>query len=175
MIDDETDLLNKPGILAQLANVLGNVLTVRQSSIKYPETLPTSPPSSPPTPADISIAGRKNPRIRRWDSAGAIKLVSTKSDWIDLEDGVQIQFTDGKYQTGDYWLIPARTAKKDIEWPYLSPQPPEGIKHHYAKLAMAELDGNGTWKKMRDCRPIFPPLTELIALFYLSGDGQDQT
>ena len=28
--------------------------------------------------------------------------------WLDLEDGMQIQFSDsGEYLTGDYWLIPA--------------------------------------------------------------------
>jgi hypothetical protein len=27
--------------------------------------------------------------------------------WLDLEDGVQIQFSDGgEYLKGDYWLIP---------------------------------------------------------------------
>jgi len=45
------------------------------------------------------------------------------------------------YQTGDYWLIPARTATEDVEWPQdengnpiaLSPQ---GVEHHYAPLAI---------------------------------------
>jgi hypothetical protein len=45
------------------------------------------------------------------------------------------------YRTGDYWLIPARVATGDIEWPVeidnvgnivLITQPPLGIRHHNA-------------------------------------------
>ena len=43
-----------------------------------------------------------------------------------------------------------------------------GIHHHFCKLAIIETNGTIT-----DCRPIFPPLTELISLFYVSGDGQE--
>jgi Family of unknown function (DUF6519) len=59
-----------------------------------------------------------------------------KMVWIDLEDGVQIQFSaGGEYRTGDYWLIPARVATGNVEWPQdddLNPQPlpPHGIEHH---------------------------------------------
>jgi hypothetical protein len=49
---------------------------------------------------------------------------------------VSVQFSDGAYRTGDYWLIPARTATAEIEWPpYATPntdpiaQPPRGIRH----------------------------------------------
>jgi hypothetical protein len=39
------------------------------------------------------------------------KAAADKIVWLDLEDGVQIQFSDGgEYLTGDYWLIPARVA-----------------------------------------------------------------
>ena len=40
--------------------------------------------------------------------------------WLALEDGVEIQFVDPQnsvYRTGDYWLIPARVATGDVEWP----------------------------------------------------------
>jgi hypothetical protein len=63
--------------------------------------------------------------------------------WIDLEDGVQIQFpADGDYRTGDYWLIPARVTTANVEWPQddeLNPQPlpPRGIEHHYGLLGFA--------------------------------------
>ncbi len=40
---------------------------------------------------------------------------------ITLADGIQIQFqpsaSDNLYRTGDYWLIPARVATGDVEWP----------------------------------------------------------
>ena len=60
--------------------------------------------------------------------------------WMDLVDGVQIQFSNGgNYRTGDYLLIPARVATGQVEWPQaddLNPQPlpPHGPEHHYALL-----------------------------------------
>ena len=74
----------------------------------------------------------------------------------------------GTFRTGDYWVIPARTATGEIEWPPFAipntapvPQPPRGIKHHYCRLALLALDAQAKgWKVSDDCRPIFPPLTE---------------
>ena len=44
---------------------------------------------------------------------------------------------DGDYRTGDYWLIPARAATGEIEWPGgTEPKalPPRGVEHHYAPI-----------------------------------------
>jgi hypothetical protein len=89
-------------------------------------------------------------------SEGATIIVEGEDGrgWLNLEDGVQIQFQKpaqgesvNNYRTGDYWLIPARTATGDVEWPgpIENPQawPPHGIEHHYAPLAMISFDGNG--------------------------------
>ena len=59
-------------------------------------------------------------------------------------------------RTGDYWLIPARTATGDVEWPTETDKdsqgnltivplakPPDGIKHHYAPVAVITVDNNG--------------------------------
>ena len=69
--------------------------------------------------------------------------------WNDLEDGIQCQFSDGVYHSGDYWLIPARTATAEVEWPPYAvpnsapvPQPPLGIHHHYCRLALLDRDGS---------------------------------
>jgi Family of unknown function (DUF6519) len=35
----------------------------------------------------------------------------------DIENGIQVTFTPGTYKSGDYWLIPARTASGTIDWP----------------------------------------------------------
>ena len=51
---------------------------------------------------------------------GAIPVTESNDDtgWIDLERGVKIRFAPGSlYRRGDYWLIPARQATGDIEWP----------------------------------------------------------
>jgi hypothetical protein len=94
----------------------------------------------------------KHPLLRRWDqraggtgdlqlaSDGAALMVGSTTQWLNLEDGVQVRFQKGQYRTGDYWLIPARTATGDIEWPgpkeNPSALPPRGIEHHYAPLAI---------------------------------------
>jgi hypothetical protein len=84
-----------------------------------------------------------------------------EGNWLTLEDGIQIQFEEMNkenpeggnpeggspdkektvYRTGDYWLIPARTATGNIEWAKdnqgkPAAQPPLGIKHHYAPLGI---------------------------------------
>ena len=101
--------------------------------------------------------------------------------WLELEDGVQIQFqklTDpngNQYRPGDYWLIPARTATGDVEWPKDTPKdsqgnpvkdsqgnpvvvpiakPPDGVTHHYAPLAV--IGSNN--KLLRKCRNVFVPM-----------------
>jgi hypothetical protein len=67
----------------------------------------------------------------------------------------------GEYRTGDYWLIPARAATQAIEWSLSVQgepafQPPRGIAHYYAPLALA------TWRKdklqITSCRSEFSPL-----------------
>lgn len=99
----------------------------------------------------------KHPMLRRWDQKGdlvkgAVALEEDK--WLDLEDGVQIRFTAAtsdkakhpkhQYRTGDYWMIPARTATGDVDWPGAPdkplPLPPHGVTHHYAPLALVPAD-----------------------------------
>jgi hypothetical protein len=72
--------------------------------------------------------------------------------WLSLEDGVQVQFQKAAaggtnlYRTGDYWLIPARTATGDVEWPTGTSGalalPPNGVDHHYAPLAVIKVDSS---------------------------------
>lgn len=96
-----------------------------------------------------------HPFLRRWDqreslpesggpvlaSDNALKVVESTTRWIDLEDGVQIQFQPGGFYTrGDFWLIPARTATGDVEWPKIDDKPaarlPNGVIDHIAPLAV---------------------------------------
>ncbi len=161
LIDDRTDLLGKPGVLVELAKVEGNTLIIDPSTIKDPDNSGAT---------SVSILNRTNPRIRRWDSTADIKL--NTATWIGLEDGIEVKFEEGTFRTGDYWLIPARTAIADIEWPFTQSQLPFGVKHHYALLGILKLTA-GVWSVVSDCRSLFPPLTDLISLFYVSGDGQE--
>ncbi|MGN6754964.1 MAG: DUF6519 domain-containing protein, partial [Thermomicrobiales bacterium] len=99
-----------------------------------------------------------HPFLRRWDQQqgavrrgdlalgpdNALTVVETTTGadgWLDLEDGVQLQFQPGgNYRSGDYWLIPARTSTGDVEWPGSAAQPfarpPAGIAYAYAPLAL---------------------------------------
>jgi hypothetical protein len=115
----------------------------------------------------------KHPLLRRWDhGAGNSKyskmedgtLPLEENDWLTLEDGVQICFQPAEenerhtYCTGDYWLIPARTATGDVEWPgdegEPEARPPHGTKHHFAPLTVVVSDQD----QAVDCRCLFEPL-----------------
>jgi len=135
----------------------------------------------------------KHPLLRRWDylagdpadeglqlgaDNAALVIESTGGAWLNLEDGVQIQFQPpdsgqpaNHYRTGDYWLIPARTATGDVEWPTEADKdsqnntvivpvakPPDGIDHHYAPLGVVSVGAGGVANLSGDCRKKFSPL-----------------
>ncbi|MBN1569756.1 MAG: right-handed parallel beta-helix repeat-containing protein [Acidobacteria bacterium] len=113
-------------------------------------------------------------KLRRWDCDGLCKaeVPPTNDGWIALENGLEIKFSAGKtFRTGEYWLIPARTAvgseNGSLEWPQEAdkstiPQPPHGIQHHYAPLALVTVEsGRFQVPLVSDCRNIFPPLIEV--------------
>lgn len=120
-----------------------------------------------------ALANRSGLKLRRWDqsgvSASSAGVSGSLATWIDLEGGIQVSFSPGEYHSGDYWLIPARTVTGEIEWPPYQipntapiPQPPRGIRHHYARLALVDVIG-GTVAVREDCREPFPALTEICA------------
>jgi Family of unknown function (DUF6519) len=107
----------------------------------------------------------KHPFLRRWDrdekTAEVAKdngvQVVEECKWLLLENGIEIYFSsssDSIYRKGDYWLIPARTATGDVEWPGTvdkpTPLPPHGIIHSYAPLALISV-GTGN-SPAEDCR-----------------------
>ncbi len=125
----------------------------------------------------------RHPVLRRWDHrpavAGTHVLPVVEGAWIDLEDGVQVRFgSGGVYRPGDYWQIPARTVTADVEWPRDAEgdpvaREPAGIADAYCRLGLVEVGADGTVVVTSDCRELFPPLTALEQLLYVSGDGQD--
>ena len=150
IVDDTTDLLGKAGALAQVDMIDPVEMTV---TLKQPYT------TSPTWPSYIENDPR-HPLLRRWDQRamegvtldqGAVQFDPANGAWIELESGVQVQFappadqSPGIYRTGDDWLIPARVAPGEIEWPAQRnaigpstalPQAARGIRHHYAPLAV---------------------------------------
>lgn len=165
--DDSNDLLGTPGTLLLLTQAGNGVLTVDTSSI---------PSGGVPWSANLL-----HPKVRRWDQTqtgditlnnGAITISeasATATDWIDLEDGLQIQFSaGGNYRTGDYWEIPARVATGNIEWPTTTGPngaivqaalPPKGIYHHYAPLGFVNWTPSSGAFANRGCACQFTPLS----------------
>ncbi len=162
VVDDVNELLNSAKPLLQVTIIDSDAMQV---------TLSGTPD------ANVGHDQTKHPLLRRWDQKateevtlddGAVPL--EEDTWLDLEDGVQIQFSShtfkdqrNQYRTGDYWLIPARTATGDVEWPMGKDSqgnlislvlPPHGVEHHYAPLAIISVDGGGTVTVARggDCR-----------------------
>ena len=151
--DDASELTGKPGQLVQITNIseTGEAMI---SVNPAPQLFPSSPDG-----LDLD----QNPKLRRWEHTGVVDT----SGPIDLEGGIQVQFSNGTYKTGDYWLIPARTAIGQIGWPTTDEpnpipiaQPPSGITHHYCRLALIDVAGNPDNITKDDCRAIFPSLTQ---------------
>ena len=134
-----------PGTMVQVESAAGDVVTIKPA---------TAIPAGAINFADFQT----NPKLRRW-GPGGVQNVAPGS-FVDVEGGVQVRFTAGSFRTGDYWVIPARTATGDIEWPYTAPQPPFGIRHQYCLLGVVTLAAGGAISAT-DCRKIFSPLTEL--------------
>jgi len=92
-----------------------------------------------------------------------------------LEQGVEVRFAAGDFRTGDWWTIPARTLTGAVEWPEEAGAPalraPEGTVHRHARLGLITVSG-GAITAITDCRALFPPLTGLVTLDYVGGDGQ---
>jgi hypothetical protein len=190
--DDRTVLLNRSGNLLPVQSIDSTSRTV---------TLNGTPDSV--TGSDETL----HPLLRRWDQtngdpAEAGLTLDTdncafiqEGQWLMLEDGVQIRFQPAdpaqsaataagevqpanQYLTGDYWLIPARTATGDVEWPKVmdaqgNPEtdgqgniipvalPPHGITHYYAPLGIVEVSPNGV-SLVKECRSSFPPAAVLM-------------
>jgi hypothetical protein len=177
VVDDVIAIGEQAGSLAQVDTVNRDELSV---SLKLPDG------ASPlPSYGEADMATR-HPLLRRWDHAGdpkdedlggALQIkeqantdLGLKTGWIDLEDGVQIWFAKGgQYRMGDHWLIPARTATGDVDWPddlgadgkprldadgnpIAAALGPHGPRHYYAPLLLVTGEPNTTEHRARDCR-----------------------
>ena len=122
------------------------------------------------TLTEVPVFGRnqKKPRfLRRWDHQDSLTIDSDgaalieESKWLSLEDGIQIKFLPSgspTYRSGDYWLIPARTANGDVQWPQPGVGGRRGVEHHFAPLAIILTETNGTGiKDIIDLRTLIKP------------------
>ncbi|HKA20508.1 MAG TPA: DUF6519 domain-containing protein [Blastocatellia bacterium] len=175
LVDDTAELRGLPGTLVRLTKVEGGTLSVDPDSVEDPNALFWS--------EDLI-----NPKLRRWDHFGTEDIVleadgsiliqdtpvgtpDESATWIDLEDGIQVRFADkGEYRTGDYWLIPARVATGNIEWPASESEnlvaitaqvAPHGVVHHYAPLGFVKWPNQKLEIESCDCE--FEPLSSCFA------------
>jgi hypothetical protein len=177
IIDDDLALRGETGPLRQVVVVKPDEMTITLNqavSNQYDEK------------------STKHPLLRRWDyevrdptkdehdkphlaDDGALRV--RENSWLTLEDGVQVLFSTpaegqpaNQYRTGDYWLIPARTATGDVEWPKDDQDKavalgPHGVEHHYAPLCIISVDANGAVTgatPANDCRRKIKQLWQTI-------------
>jgi hypothetical protein len=168
LLDDVIILQGKPGQLLQVSEVSAQdrrVTLVAASPVQFAAKDPNHPHPL------LRRWDQKDPATGGTSSGLPMTEAATPQTdpWIDLEDGIQIQLIPAlspnlpdnpgsdnftvpvnKYRTGDYWLIPARTALQGrIEWPATADNPPvpialspHGIDHHYLPIGAIGVSGN---------------------------------
>ncbi|QAU23613.1 hypothetical protein EO087_06135 [Dyella sp. M7H15-1] len=164
-ISDDTylfgDTPNQPGLLYQIQHIEPSTLTVTMTTTVQP------------------VNTSRNARMRRWDQAGpsaSASGIALSSNWIALENGIQVCFGSGNFTRGDAWTIPARAATGQIDWPPCGGngktyQLPHIATIHRAPLACIHANtldqyantDNSSPFTIDDCRRQFPNLTDLTA------------
>lgn len=156
LVDDTVELQLQANPLMQVQSVQPETATVVLAGTRTPVS------------ADQAAAGHL--LLRRWDQRAGVDANGTlavvegtgedDTQWISLEDGIQIQFVApakdlngnpgpaNRYRTADYWLIPARVATGDVEWPKAADgtaaaKNADGVLHHYAYMAMITMPPTG--------------------------------
>ncbi len=129
--------------------------------------------------SNVAVRFDHNPKLRRWDqgaqtstrnggtgtvanNADGVPMNTADDSWLLLEYNVWVQFADEVYQPGDYWIMAARAATGTVDFA-AGFQPAHGVEHHYAKLGYVLINAAGALQVALDCRPLFPPLTDLRA------------
>ena len=124
IVDDQSLFSDDPRPLVRVEKVDRSARTV---DFKQP------PGGVPPS------AGRRI--LRRWERDAA--PIPSNQNVFELENGVMVAFSGTGFRRGDYWLIPARTALRDVIW--TTPPPgwskPHGPRHRYAPLAYVTAAG----------------------------------
>src|SRR5207248_328286 len=110
-------------------------------------------------------------KLRRWDhtDANATKagVPMAPGGWHSLENGIRVRFSEAMpFQPSDFWLVPARTATGELEWPPCGSdgadyQPARNTTVYRAPLACIDWEPNAGGFVPHDCRDFFYPLTEL--------------
>ncbi len=154
--NEEIELKGKPGVMVRLLRVSDTKIEFDRFSI-----------INGPIPSNAT-------KVRRWDHITPEAAITAIDEWIPLEAGIMVKFSpDSHYETGDYWIIPAKSATNDIEWSndqadktIRKPleQLRQGIHHDYCLLALVEVK-EGKFEQVekdQDLRVVFPPLMRCL-------------
>lgn len=153
IIDDAAELNRLPGQLIQIDSVNRATRVIKLISAPTMRFDPAA-----------------HPKLRRWDSVNeiAVAVPATNDGYLALEHGLEVKFSAGSFVTGDYWLVPARTSINGetgtIEWPFMTPQLPQGLERHYCRLALLQRNPQTNTLTAVDGRRLFPPLTGVRAM-----------
>ncbi|MBN1875053.1 MAG: hypothetical protein JXA33_12545 [Anaerolineae bacterium] len=81
--------------------------------------------------------------------------------------GLEITFSGTQFRTADYWIIAARpeTPQRIVPWQLESGRPPHGLRMFATPLAVIQwrVQDDKLNADVQDCRPHFPPLTNITA------------
>lgn len=145
LVDEGQVLRGEPGVLAEVAQVQGDEVTVSG------------------WPGGVVPRVGAQAVLRRWDSAPG--EVPIRAGQLPLEDDIEVSFDTSNaavYKSGDYWLIPSRHLTGRLDWPQNADDTPQsrgphGTRHHYCALAMLGL-ARGQWTVVADLRVRFQPI-----------------
>ena len=102
---------------------------------------------------DVLITGKPQPTDQRAPCRPITSSAAGASDVIPID-------TRQLPRSGDYWLIPTRTATGNVVWPDANgvprAMPLNGVDHHYAPLPKGTLNGAAP----ADLRLTFAPLAK---------------
>jgi Family of unknown function (DUF6519) len=178
-IDDWVEIVDESHVLR---GTPGPLYQVEKIDLGGMETLVTLKSMHPLAQNDASLQLCRAV-LRRWDhgarneaiDGGAI--VVREGVEVELEDNLKITFRSQSnghpavYRSGDYWLIPARAATRDIDWPRTNDEKghvmyaergPRGSDHRYAPLAYVTADKEGCVSVEHDCRCVVSPLGQPV-------------
>jgi hypothetical protein len=161
---DWVEITDDRGEFGQPPNQPG---ALRQIKIVDPDHLRITLTESAPALATES----GHAKLRRWDQVGDSTIANgvpmNPSGPNILENGILVRFaSDQPFVSGDYWLVPARTATGLPEWPPSDSdgaayQPARSVRVHRAPLACIHFGSLHQQFPVDDCRDFFSPLTEL--------------
>ena len=166
--DDHRELHEEPGEMAKIEDVDE---ATRQITLDRQIPLPPLPITIPrPFGATRDELAARHTKLIRWDQRappnaldGDGLMTIPTGVKIALEEGITLTFsidaasTNGRFHNGDYWVFAARTADGSVE--ELDEEPPRGVHHDYAPLAVLDAPGPavGGISVVSDCRVRWPP------------------